>query len=50
MVTFPQFSELLIDEIIKIATFDLLQTITLENLSEGDVLGVVFDFPDETED
>ena len=50
MVTFPQFSELLIEEIIKIATFDLMQTITFEKVSEGDILGAIFSFPDESAD
>ena len=39
----------MIDEIVKIATLDLLSTLTLENFSEGDVFELALDSPDETE-
>ena len=48
MLTFPQYSSLMIDEIIQIATLDLLSTMTFDNFSEGDVFNLVLSPPDES--
>ena len=50
LLSFPQYSKLLTDAFIKIATFDIVTTITLNKYQEVDIFKLFLDVPPETED
>ena len=50
LVSFPQYSSLVTDEIIKIATFDIVTTLTLNKYEEVDIFKLFLNVPENSKD